>query len=610
MKVKGTHRGLKIAGVLFVLASVAAFFICVNFNRFISDALHKAFGENSMSDVYELNFENLSVNIFDRTIKVYNVVMQPLTKPLNSYPYINSNFKMTTKHLALENVNITELIRTGNLKLERILIDQPEIELSINGNVPIFFPLNDTTIESNTATIKKAIISFSLVKFKLINATIHADNSAAKREFYLSNLTISLDDLFIDQRKGMDILSYKTIDLSIERVEGKMKKEVLKYVSINNFKIKIDSLFMEKTIDTLKYKFKDINTNFSALEIHTADSIFHIALKDFQIDYKNKTVQLNNLLFKSNMSDAAMQRRFAFQNTQFSGTVGALRITNFEFDSLIYKRKILIDEITLNSVKADIFKDKTKPSDKNRFPEYLAQQIKYIPIPLLIKQVKVTHASLLSTEKKADSTFAKVNLNRISVTVKNITNLPTSQKLTIQGTAFIENKVPFNLTLAFSYQQPQFSIAATLKKFNMPDLNALVKAYTPATIYAGTCDGITITGVAYETHSTGTMKFLYHDLNVDLALKKQKQWINNALSFVANGVLNSSNPASDNLPPRVVNFHVDRDMNKGFINIVIKSALSGLKETVIMNKKNKITYRAAKKKMKNEQKNNFKNADH
>jgi hypothetical protein len=601
MALKRKYLTLKITGIFLLLVSVAGFFIYTNLNRLLSNALHNSFSNSSMSDVYELKFENLSVNIFDRNIKVYNVVMQPLAKPLNSYPYINSSFKLTTKELALENVNITELLRSGKLKLERILIDQPEIESSINGDVPIFFPFNDTTIQVNKAEKKKSILSFSLQEFKLINASIHAINSAAMREFNMRKLTISLDDLLIDQQKGMDVLSYKNVDLTIESLDGKMKKEAVKYVSVKKFKIKIDSLYIQKTIDTLMFNFRDFNTNLGALDIQTADSIFHIALQDFEVSYKNKSIQINNILFKPNISDAAMQRKFVYQNTQFSGTVGSLRISNIEFDTLIYKRKLLIDVIALDKVKAAIFKDKTKPLDKNRFPEYLAQQIKSIPIPLLIKQVAVTNASLLNTEKKVDSAYAKVNLNRVSVIVKNITTLPTIQKLVLKGTAYLENKVPFNLALGFDYQRTEFSIDVKFKKFNMPDLNPVVKAYTPATIYAGTCDGVTISGNAYKTYSTGKMKFLYHDLNIDLALKKRSQWLNNTLSFLANSVAANANPAAADLPPREVTFHVDRDMNKGFINIVIKSALNGLKETMIMNKENKKAYKSAKKKMKKEQ---------
>jgi hypothetical protein len=40
---------------------------------------------------------------------------------------------------------------------------------------------------------------------------------------------------------------------------------------------------------------------------------------------------------------------------------------------------------------------------------------------------------------------------------------------------------------------------------------------------------------------------------------------------------------------------VDRDMNKGFINIIIKFLLAGFKETVVMSKENRKTYKEEKK---------------
>jgi len=98
------------------------------------------------------------------------------------------------------------------------------------------------------------------------------------------------------------------------------------------------------------------------------------------------------------------------------------------------------------------------------------------------------------------------------------------------------------------------------------------------------------------------MKFLYHDLKVDLALQDKAKWKSSVLAFAANTYLDASNPGSANLPPRIVQFHVERDMNKGFVNIIIKSVLSGLKETMIMSKENKKAYKKAKKEMKKETK--------
>jgi hypothetical protein len=141
-----------------------------------------------------------------------------------------------------------------------------------------------------------------------------------------------------------------------------------------------------------------------------------------------------------------------------------------------------------------------------------------------------------------------------------------------------------------------------LKKFNLPDLNPLIQAYTPGKIIAGTADEIEFSGTVFSTHSTGKMKFLYHDLKVDLELRKKAKWKSTAIAFAANTVVNSSNPGTKNLPPRVVQFRAERDMNKGFINIIIKSVLSGLKETMIMSKENRKTYREAKKKLRQQNK--------
>ena len=103
------------------------------------------------------------------------------------------------------------------------------------------------------------------------------------------------------------------------------------------------------------------------------------------------------------------------------------------------------------------------------------------------------------------------------------------------------------------------------------------------------------------------MKFLYHDLEIDLALKDQAKWKSSVLSFAANTYLNSSNPGSSSVPPRIVKFQVDRDMNKGFVNILIKSVLNGLKETMIMSKENKKEYKKEKKEMKKKNRKDKKN---
>jgi hypothetical protein len=98
------------------------------------------------------------------------------------------------------------------------------------------------------------------------------------------------------------------------------------------------------------------------------------------------------------------------------------------------------------------------------------------------------------------------------------------------------------------------------------------------------------------------MKFLYHDLEIDLNLEDQAKWKSSLVALAANTVLNNSNPSSEKLPPRIVQFSVERDMNKAFVNLLVKSILDGMKETMIMSKKNRRTFRESKREVRKEKK--------
>ena len=588
--------------ILFVLIVTAGFIVYNNLNRIVSNALTKSFNSNIMSDVYELKFDGLSINLFQGNIQVHNVELKPREKPLGNYPYINSTFHIKTHKMLLENVQIFTLMKTNELNLDKIEIIEPEVDLKINGDNYIFLPFADTTGDAakNQTKNRKSLKLFLLKEFALVNANFHVTNSAKEREFNIQKLNISLEDLLIDPRPGKLVLSNKNLELSVGEFTGSLQKRAIKHISFRDYKTTIDSLNLQQTPDTSIFHYADFNVGLQNLDIQTADSIYHLTMKSFDLSRKNKSIELNELSFKPNVSDAAIQREFAYQKSHFSGTIGKLSMQGINFDSLIHGRGLFVDDVALDKVSIAIFKDHTKPIDRNRIPDYLGQQIASIKMPLMIKRVKATNANLVNTERKKDGGIAKAHINRITANAKNISNRSSNQHLTINAVAYIENKAPVNLSLAFSYLQPQYSFNGTISSFNLTDLNTLLNYYTPAAIKKGRIDEIRFSGTVYRTGSSGTMKFLYHDLEVDLELHDKAKWKSSVLSFAANTYLNASNPVSAEWPAREVQFKAERDMNKGFVNILIKSVLSGLKETMISSKENTKAYKAEKKAAKKE----------
>jgi hypothetical protein len=589
---------------ILVLLTLSGIYLYRNFNQLLSDALLKSFNSSVISDVYELKFENLQVNLYNGSIRVFNVSVLPREKPLKDYSYINSSFSLKTENLLLESVEIRTLLKENRLILSNILISKPEIEFLLNGTRHVMLPFKDKAAPTEKKdNSKRPIESFGLKEFQLKEATFHSINNDKQREFRIYNLNISVHDLLVSQALGEYKTSFSEVALAIGEFGGELKKGPIKQLRFENFDIGIDSLDFRLTLDTLIYQFHDFHARLNALDIQTADSIFHVAMKSFDLSYEKKSIKLEGVSFKPNVSHAVLQKDFKYQHTEFSGSVGSIALNAVNFDSVIYANKLFIDEIELFDAKASIFKDKTKPIDSTRFPSYLGQSISGIKLPMLIKKIKASNVELENTEKKPDGSEAKVKINKAKVEVHNLTNLAPKEKLEIYADANINGKVRFTASLAFSYSQPQFSFKGTLAKFDLPDLNELIQAYTPAKITQGTSDEISFEGVAEKTTASGTMKFLYHDLKIDLELQDQARWKSSVIAFAANTALHSNNPVSTGVPPREVKFQIERDMNKGFVNVLIKSVLNGLKETMIMNKENRKSYKEEKKKAKEENKN-------
>jgi len=220
-----------------------------------------------------------------------------------------------------------------------------------------------------------------------------------------------------------------------------------------------------------------------------------------------------------------MQKRIKLQhNALMSVYLNQLNISGICFDTLLFKNKLIIRDISLDSASVWLFKDKIKPVDKNHLPEYLGQSIGRIPIPLFIGKVNATNADLINREFKADSTFAEAHVNRVTARLTNFTNLLSSKPFVINGDAYLENKAHFKVMLSFDYVQPRFGYKGSFSKFKLSDLNRLIEDYAPASIHEGMLDEIEFTGEATKTSSNGIMKFLYHDLEIGVKLEKEAKW--------------------------------------------------------------------------------------
>jgi len=584
-----------IAGISLLIFGVGFYFYS-NLNKLLSNALLNSFNNNVVSDVYELKFESLKVDLFAGNIKVKNVSLEPREVPLNSYPYINSSFSLRTQSLKLLNVQLLKLINDNDLELEKIEIEKPEVNLQLDGAVRFFLPRRDSTLIKDK-TKKKFVDDYSLKEFRLSNAAFNAVDNFDGGKFTIKDFNILLEDLSIKQKAKQDEFYYKKFELNIGEVAGNIQKGPFQKIFFKELHFVVDSFNVEKSVDTLIYRFRDCQFAMQGIDLQTADSLLNIQLNSFEISYKDHSITAGGLILNPTKTFAELQKNNKYQQTDQSVTARSLKISDIKFDSLV-RKKIFIGKLELDSVDVTLYKDNTKQVDPEHLPGYPGQSIPKIPLPIRIDSLVLTNLHLLSIEKKKEGGLANVNLHRGMVQVSNFTNLQPDGELRIDADAYIENKVRFNAELGFSYAKPQINMKVHFDRFDLTDLNKVIGAYSPAKIDSGIADEISFSGVISGTQSSGRMKFLYQGLKVDLNMKDKAKWKSAVVAFAANEYLSENNPVEPDMPAKIVNYNVQRDMHKGFPNIIIKSAIAGVKETMLLSGENKKAYKAKKKKMK------------
>ena len=595
---KKKRIALWIGIVLIGIIGVGLFVLYQSLDQIIKNELTNRFDASPAGDVYDLHFENLSLNLAMGSIKVYNVIIEPKKEARADFPYINSDVKLTTALLMLDHVDVFTLVFDKLLVVDQIIIIKPELAFNLNGPRNIFLPFPENNSDADTVKndgIDDILDAFRLSGFKMAEASVSINDSFEQNEYQIEKVNIHFENLNIAFSQN----AYKTrvgmIDILIGEGNGKLSEGFAKQVHFEDFIIKLDSAISTARADTFIYQFRDFKSSIRNLDVLTADSLQQITMEKFDLSYSDQSIRIASVNFEPNVTMAALQRRNQFQKVEASGSFKTLVFNQVNFDELIYHARLVVDSVVIDSAKANLYKDRNVPINTQRIQGYPPQSLAKIDFPVQIRKISATNSLIEHNEKLEDGTIANVHVYNAFFSLENISNISSDGKMVLHGKGDLENAARFDATLSFDYALPQFSFQISVAPFDLSKLNSLVNAFTPARLSSGYLDKLSFSGTAQHTYAEGTMEFLYHDLKMEIDLENQANWKSALLSFAGNTIVQSANPPSENSLARVVDFHIERDMNKAFLNVIIKSVLEGIKETLIMGKENRKAHQEKKK---------------
>jgi len=595
-KKKISKRKKIVSGIiiaLFLIVTSALFYINSNFNNLISSKIYTLYNQSEAANYYNLHFDKLRVNLVNMSIRVYGVHFYPRNAEHPNFFQENGSLEVEIGKIVLKDADIIDFLSSNDISIDAFKLKDTKI--SIYKTSDKFQPFAFIKKENNNDSLQISIHiqSLNINKAELVyhrNSEYNTKNSFDNFNLEVAQLSLVKNESFT--------FSFEKLMASLNDVSYQGDGDKGIYVSMKQFQFGVSKFQSQNKKGKFDFSFKDLFFQLSQPKLITTDSIYTISAEKVMIDKSHKKVVLSNASVHPNLSKKAFTNNFKFQKLRPELIIQNIQLTNIDFNRLINNKGIFADSLVISSGQAKLFKSKMKPLNKRKFPNYLALQIKSIKYPLRIKVISAKKIDIDFTLEQENGQLSHVNINELQGNLYNVQNQNSYRKLRLTAKGKLENSIPFSARLAFSYTKDWFSYHVEVSKSNLRSINKMIHSFAPVSIKNGNVEHITVKGSANRTSSRGEMTFLYTDLNIQIDQDKEsiKRKIgSHIISFAANTYLLSNNPTDPSLPPRKVHFIASRNMNKGFIHILIQSILSGVKETVLPSRENRQRYKQVKK---------------
>jgi hypothetical protein len=287
-------------------------------------------------------------------------------------------------------------------------------------------------------------------------------------------------------------------------------------------------------------------------------------------------------------------RKLGYQTDWMDIQINKLILRRMDLRKLLFEGKIKAGALEIDTLTLEDYRDKRiarKPGFKPPMPQDGIRMLKtYLRIDtVFLKSGKATYSEQVG--EKPGTMF----LDKMNATFTGLTNdsvlLNAGLVSELKGTAYVMGKGKLDATVRFNFgdKRNSFTFSAMMGPIDLVEINPMLSNLLPAKVVSGKLKKLLVPMVsANDDVAKGKLLFYYNDLSVEVMDKKQTTWTKiktGIINFAANDlIVNNDNPTkSGKMKTGVIQFQ--RDKEKGIINFLWKSVLSGLKSTMGFNSK-------------------------
>lgn len=297
--------------------------------------------------------------------------------------------------------------------------------------------------------------------------------------------------------------------------------------------------------------------------------------------YRNadQSLRIDNLMVEPHLEHKDLKARHSYSFETYKIQVGSLDVEGFDLGSLFQGGELDLKTLTLDSLHAEIFRDKSLPFDTGKQAHLPAQALAALKFPLRIDTVEVRNSFLKYTETVPETgnllevDFAEFNIDMYPV-VTGAADGGLSDTLHIGVSTNLFSALPFEVQLQMPYGHDAIHLTGRSSgSARLHTLNPTVYPAIEMRFSDGSLKGIYFTAYGNSRHMKGEFTMLYEDMSVEFLNEDGNK--KTAMSLLANAVVKNSNP---NRHGKTIVGLIDfeRVPYKGLGNYVWKSVQSGV----------------------------------
>ncbi len=478
--------------------------------------IQKALAQDVASTI-NITYNDLTLNLLLGNLSLYQVSIKPIDAG-------QSKSTLEINQLSLKGFSYFELLKTGNIKIDALLLD------NVTGE---YFKNN--TKEKESSKSKKATFDklISIADFSLKNTnftSFNAENDSVL--LAVEHLDLSLKNLEFD---AISIQSKMPFSYDAYYINsGKIN------ASIGDFEtIKIDSLYSSEKLFVVGFSLKS--------------------------KYDKQTLQ----------SKISKERDYIYLH------IPTIEISGFDIGAHKDSSLVKAESVLMQNLYLDMYRNKLMPDDLEQ-KLLFDRKVRNLAIKIHIPNIEIKNGEVNYSELVKENTKAgEIIFTEVNSTIENVSNL-NENPIIFKNTAKLMGDAPISLDWTFYTEANDnlFKASGIVKNFNASEINSFMSSNLRATS-SGTIQELyfTISGDAYA--STGDIKMKYEDFKFQV-LNKDRSGVNKILTAVGNIFTNDGSNADEN-GYRYGTIETERDDTKSFFNYVWKNVSDGLVSTLTGN---------------------------